>query len=150
MKKLKNILPFWQEIIFMIVFTIMLVGQILFIFESIEILLFAALFLAIIICLIGQFYWKNRILSSILGIILGIFSFWMTLAALSELHEIPVREISERNGMLFGVFLFLSLFIITITMPFKYYFGRFSRGNQNNFTFTKEAGDIELDSFINQ
>ena len=125
MRNLKNILPFWSEIIFVIVFATLLVGQILFGSLNSTNLIFMGILLVMSSCLIGQFFWKNKILSSILAFILGIASLWMILAVLSDIGKISSENTSASTGLAFGGFFFLCLLITAIAMPFKYYYGRF-------------------------
>jgi hypothetical protein len=118
-KSLKLVLKFWQEIIFIIGLGILVGGITMNIANSFQYtinIVFYCLFVLLLICLIGQFYWKNRTLSLCLSGILGIGSFYMFLAVMSDL----VKMTNIDWGLVFGLFLFLGLVGTAVTMPIKY------------------------------
>ena len=121
-KLLKSALYFWQEIIFVIVLGVLVVGITMNISISFQYkinIVFYSLFVLLLICLIGQFYWKNLVLSLWFAVIFGLGSAYMILAALSDL----VKMANTDEGYLYTVFcLFLSmgLTVVAISMPFKY------------------------------
>ena len=119
---LKSALYFWQEIIFIIALGVLIIGITINISISFQYkmnIVFYCLFVLLLICLIGQFYWKKKVLSLWLAVILGLGSAYMILAALSDL----VKMANTDEGYLYTVFcLFFSagLTAIAILMPFKY------------------------------
>lgn len=118
-KLLKTVLKFWQEIIFIVGLGILVGGITMNInnsFQDTFNIVFYSLFVSLLICLIGQFYWKSWILALCLSTILGIGSFYMFMAVVSDL----VKMTSIDYGLLFGFFLFLGLVGTAITMPIKY------------------------------
>ena len=124
--KLKSILKFWQEIVFIIATGIYFFGMTMNIpavFHQGINIIFYALFGLLIICLIGQFYWKNLYVGICLAIVLGLGSGYMFLAVLSDLAKIS--KIEEDNtsaivGLNFGLLLFIGLTVAAISMPVKY------------------------------
>jgi len=121
-KSLKSALKFWQEIIFIIGLGILVGGITMNISNSFQQtinIIFYCLFVFLLICLVGQLYWKNWILALCLSAILGIGSLYMFLAAVSDL----VKMTNTDEGFLytvFALFLFLGLVGTAITMPIKY------------------------------
>ena len=122
--KLKSALKFWQEIIFIIAIGILFFGMTINIsaaFHQVINIVFYCMLLLMLICLIGQFYWKNLILGFFLAIVLGLASGYMILAVLSDLAKISKIEenTSAIVGLTFGLIL-LGLTITAILMPIKY------------------------------
>jgi uncharacterized membrane protein len=118
-KSLKSVLKFWQEIVFIIGLGILVGGitmNISYSFQYTINIVFYSLFVLLLICLIGQLYWKNWTLALCLSAILGIGSFYMFMAVVSDL----VKMTNLDPGLIFGLFLFLGLVGIAITMPIKY------------------------------
>jgi len=121
-KLLNSALKLWQETIFIIALGILVGGITMNISISFQYkinIVFYCLFVLLLICLIGQFYWKNLALALWLSVILGLGSAYMILAALSDL----VKMTNTDEGYLYTIFaLFLSmgLTVIAISMPFKY------------------------------
>ena len=122
MKLLKSVLKFWQEIVFIIALGILVGGITMNISISFQYginIVFYCLFVLLIVCLIGQYYWKNLALALWLAVILGLGSAWMVLAALSDLVKMTNAD-KGYFGLMFGLFLFIGLTITAISMPFKY------------------------------
>ena len=122
MKLLKSALKFWQEIIFIILLGILVSNipmNLSTVFQDKINILFYCLFLLLITCLIGQFYWKSLALSFLLAFLLGLGSAWMALAALSDLSKMT-GAYKGYYGLMFGMFVFIGLTIIAFTMPLKY------------------------------
>ena len=121
-KSLKSALKFWQEIIFLIVLGFLIVGitmNISVAFKHIVNIVFYGIFVLLLICLIGQLYWKSSNLAICLAVIFGLGSMYMILAALSDL----VKMTNTDDGYIFTIFaLFLSMgmTVIAISMPIKY------------------------------
>ena len=121
-KFLKSVLKFWQEVIFIIGFGILVGGITMNISISFQDKInigFYCWFVMLLISLIGQFYWKNFALSLWLAVQLGLGSAYMILAALSDLAKMTYTD----EGYLYTVlvmFLFMGLTVTAISMPFKY------------------------------
>ena len=122
MKLLKSALKFWQEIIFIIGLGI-LVGNITtyisISFQDKINIVFYCLFVLLIACLIGQFYWKSLALSLWLAFLLGLGSAWMVLAALSDLGKMTGAD-KGYYGLIFAMFFFMGLTVTAFSMPLKY------------------------------
>ena len=122
MKSLQSTLKFWQEIVFIIGLGILVFGMTMnaaVSFQQVFNIVFYCIFVSLLICLIGQFFWKNFVLALWLAVQLGFGSVWMILAALSDLAKMTPAD----DGYLytvFGLFLFMGLTATAITMPFKY------------------------------
>ena len=121
-KSLKPALKFWQEIVFIIALGILVGGITMNISISFQYkmnIVFYCLFVFLLICLIGQFYWKNLALALWLSVILGLGSVYMMMAAVSDL----VKMTNTDEGFLYTIcalFLSIGLTVIAISMPFKY------------------------------
>jgi len=119
---LKSVLRFWQEIIFLVAVGILVFGIAMnasVAFQQVFNIIFFCIFVLLLVCLFGQFYWKSIVLSVWLAVQLGFGSAYMILAALSDLAKMTPSE----NGYIYTVFaLFLSmgLTVVAISMPFKY------------------------------
>jgi len=122
MKSLKSALKFWQEIIFIIALGILVVGITMNISISFQYkinIVFYCIFVLLLICLIGQLYWKNVVLALWLAVILGLGSAYMILAALSDLAKMTKTD----EGFVYTVFALLLSLGMTVTafsMPVKY------------------------------
>ena len=117
-KLLKSMLKFWQEIAFIISLGILLIdmsARFSVVFQQLFSIICFCSFLVLLICLIGQFFWKNVALSCVLSIILGLSSFVFIFMCLSFLYTSP-KIITGVAMLVFGVF----LVIAAITMPIKY------------------------------
>ena len=122
MKLLKPILKFWQEIVFLIVLGILLVGitmNISVAFKQVVNIVFYSIFVLLLIGLIGQFYWKNSNLAFCLAVIFGLGSTYTILAALSDLSKMANAD-EGYTYTVFCLFLSMGLTAIAISMPFKY------------------------------
>lgn len=120
---LKSLLKFWQEIVFIIGLGILIGGITMNISNSFQHtinIIFYSLFVLLLFCLIGQFYWKNRILSVWLAIVLGLGSIYMILAAFSDLVKMTTSDEGYLNTV-FAMLLFMGLTVVAFSMPFKYY-----------------------------
>ena len=87
--KLWKILPFWQEMVLIIVSGIVLSDIIINIpasFRHTTNIIYFCIFLSILLCLVGQFYWKNLILGMISSVPLTLVIV-MIFAALSDLYK---------------------------------------------------------------
>ncbi len=122
-KLLKRILPFWQEAAFIIGLGIVLAGiagNIRVSFQHPVNIVFFCLVVILFASLVGQFFWKSKAISIALAIILGLGSFYMILAALSDLAK-PDLDGMTPGGLMFGLGMFVCFCIAALTMPFKYW-----------------------------
>ena len=117
-KSLKSVLKYWQEIVFVISIGFILVPQIilnmpmLFRFKF----FYGALFL-LLICLIGQLFWKNVILGRCLAIIFTLACGYMSLGYLIDKEGHDIQIIHET---ILVFFLFAGLTATAILMFRKY------------------------------
>jgi hypothetical protein len=124
--KLKSTLKFWQEIVFIISIGILVCGITInnsASFQHIINIVFYCIFVSLLVCLVGQFYWKSLVLGILLSIVLGLGSIYMIFAVLSDLAKISNVEVGgfqTKVGLIFGLFLFIGLTVTAITMPVKY------------------------------
>jgi hypothetical protein len=122
MKALKSTLKFWQEIVFVIALGILIFGitmNISVAFKQGVNIVFYCIFVFLLICLIGQFFWKSVTLSLWLAVILGFGSAYMILAALSDLAKMTPAE-EGFTYTVFALFLSMGMTVVAISMPFKY------------------------------
>lgn len=121
-RNLKKVFFFWQEICFIVVISIMMIdmlanGRIA--LQDTFTIVFFSLFALFLICLIGQFFWKNTRVAIVLAVLFALASLWMLLAVASEMAEMG-RAGMPPGSMWFGIVLFLGLFGASVTMPVKY------------------------------
>ncbi|MDR1258030.1 MAG: hypothetical protein LBK65_01935 [Tannerellaceae bacterium] len=120
--QIKSVLKYWQEIIFIIAIGIMvfrITMNITIAFQQVINIIFYCIFIMLIMCLIGQFYWKSQALGLQLAFMLGFGSIWMFLAVLSDL--VKINTIDGNLDMIFYLFLSIGLIITAISMPLKYF-----------------------------
>jgi len=120
-QSLKSVLKFWQEIVFVvpIVFglTALVKAVILgYTMDGADIFL-VCWFVPLLICLIGQFFWKSEGLAICLSVLLGISSFVVILMALygistTSIKLIMIQSITMLIWGIIGIF-------AAITMPKK-------------------------------
>ena len=94
-KSLKSVLKVWQEIVFIIAVGILVVWSLINVFaKDIYFHIYIVCFL-LLICLIGQLFWKNSILGMALSIVFGFSSFYMVFGWLvdKETNEVPLMKI---------------------------------------------------------
>ena len=125
MKKLNlnSIRPFWQEIIFIIIFGFLLSGMVLnasVSFQYTKNIVFFCIFLFMFICLIGQFYLKSFALGLWLSVLLVISFLLMFFVFFAILIKLPEGNTKDYIILISGLFLFFGLMITAFTMPFKY------------------------------
>ena len=121
-QSLKSVLRFWQEIIFLVVVGYLVVGITMnsaVAFKQAINIAFYGFFVLLLICLIGQFYWKSLPLALWLAVILGFGSMWMIMAALSGLAKMNNSEAGFINTII-ALLLFVGMTVVAISMPFKY------------------------------
>jgi len=73
-------------------------------------------FLPLLVCLVGQFFWKNEVLAVSLSILLGISSVIVILMALWGISNSPSYRMECIAMLVIGVVLVIAV----ITMPRKY------------------------------
>jgi hypothetical protein len=121
MKSLKSVLKFWQEIVFVVSIGLLLIEVTKWVIQSQtmdgwDIFLICSL-LPVFICLIGQFFWKNKTLAICLSVLLGLSSVIAIFMALYGIFNSPSYR-TESIAMLFiGVLLLFSA--ITMTKKFN-------------------------------
>ena len=107
----------WQEIVFIIS-----IGLILFEITKFNLtqnsidnwdLTLLSLISPIFVCLIGQFYWKNRTLSTTLSVLLSIGSFIVVLMALYYTGTTNSKLAQAMLMLIFGVFLLFTAITMT-------------------------------------
>jgi len=123
MKKLKSLLKFWQEIVFIVVLgrsVLLITIDISEAFQHFFNIVFFCIFILMLICILGQFFWKNPTLALWLALLLGAGSIWMTIASLSNLLRMSTED-DNYLYTIFASFLFMGLIAVAISMPFKYF-----------------------------
>jgi len=94
-KSLKSVLKVWQEIVFIIAVGILVVWSLINVFAKDIYFHIYIVFFLLLICLIGQLFWKNSILGMALSIVFGFSSFYMVFGWLvdKETNEVPLMKI---------------------------------------------------------
>ncbi len=125
LKLRKKVWAFFPEIFYSIFFIVIIIDSFYSLFnQGYETTTF--LFLQIIlpflllICMIGQLYWKNKALSVFFAIIFSLVSCYMYLALISEVYEFPQDSPEALKMFLTGSFIIIPFGIIAIRMPYKY------------------------------
>ena len=119
---LKTVLKFWQEIVFIIAIGIIVFGITMNMkvsFQHVGNIIFYCIFVLLLVCLVGQFFWKNFALSLWLAVILGLGSMYMIIAILYDYKNGDYH--GTILGLMFGFFLAIGLTITAILMPVKYF-----------------------------
>ncbi|KAA3632547.1 MAG: hypothetical protein DWQ02_14600 [Bacteroidetes bacterium] len=76
--------------------------------------------IGLLVVLILQLFFKNRIIGIVIPGILIMASFYMLLAMMSELNEFPVFNADARKLLLVGLSFFLSTILVSGVMIYKY------------------------------
>ena len=124
---LKTVLKFWQEIVFIIAIGIIVFGITMNMkvsFQHVGNIIFYCIFVLLLACLVGQFFWKSFALSLWLAVILGLGSMFMFMAIWSDYTKIANKDGDYHDaivGLTFGFFLAIGLTITAILMPVKYF-----------------------------
>ena len=120
MKSLKSALKFWQEIVLVVPIGLLLIEVSKWLIRSQTLdgwdILLIIWFLPLFICLIGQFYWKNKTLAVTLSVLLGISSVIVILMASWGISNSPSYRMESIAMLVIGV---VSV-IAVITLPRKY------------------------------
>jgi len=117
MKSLQSALKFWQEIFFIIGLGFLVFGMTMnaaVAFKQGINIVFYCIFILLIMCLIGQFFWKNFVLALWLAVIFGLSSLYMIFGWFVELVKM-----TDTWGVV-SLFFFIGLTVAAITMPVKY------------------------------
>jgi len=80
--------------------------------------------LGCLLILLTLIIWKNKYFALILSFILGVGSFYMLLAVLSEYSEFPAGDRDGLQLLAVGMSLFTSLLVVAFFLPKKYIFNR--------------------------
>ncbi|MDR1525245.1 MAG: hypothetical protein LBS79_08360 [Tannerella sp.] len=64
---------------------------------------------------------RSRVLAVVLSVITGLGSVYMLLAVLSEFHEFPDGDPTGMQFLVTGGLIFISLGIMAVLMPWKYF-----------------------------
>ena len=116
-KALQSALKFWQEIVFIIGLGVLVFGMTMnaaVAFKQGINIVFYCIFISLIICLIGQFFWKNFVFALWLAVMFGLSSLYMTFGWFVELFKM-----TDTWGVV-SLFFFIGLTVAAITMPVKY------------------------------
>jgi len=70
--------------------------------------------------IIGQFFWKNLIVSLVYSVLFGFGSIFMVMAVLSEYYEFPAGDPDGILLLTVGLILFGGLALLSFIMPWKY------------------------------
>jgi len=123
LSKLKSILPFWQEIVFLIPLGLLLIDMTMnfskVINSSLSIFCLC-LFLVLFVCLIGQLFWKNAVLGIYIAFILSICSIVMLLLFLAFLVKVTREDLNSIFVIVFGLTLFLGFLVTSVSMIVKH------------------------------
>ena len=119
-KSLKSVLKFWQEIVFVVSIGLLFIEITTWTMRSQTMdgadIFLVFLFVPLLICLIGQFFWKNKVLAVALSALLGLSSVIVIFMALYGISNSP----SYRAESIAMLFLGLVSIIAAITMSRKY------------------------------
>jgi len=117
-QSLKSALKVWQEIVFLIVFGWLLIYDALnasVIFQYTGGIVLSCIFLALFICLLVQFFWKNKNFGLSLSTILGAGSVFMLLGWL-----IDFKDLQSLHLIALSFCLFSGLTVTAVSMFRKY------------------------------
>ena len=120
MKSLKSILKYWQEIVLVVPIGLLLIEITNRVIRSQTMdgadIFMVIWFLPLLVCLVGQFFWKNEALAVTLSVLLGLSSVIVILMALWGINNSP----SYRTESIIMLVIGLVGVIAVITMPRKY------------------------------
>ena len=127
-KSLKSVLKFWQEIVFIVPIgfglTALAKEVILgYTMDGCDIFL-VCFFAPLLICLIGQFFWKSEALAICLSVLLGASSFVVILMALYGIGttSIKIIMIQSITMLIWGIIMLVAA--ITMTVPINKFIAR--------------------------
>lgn len=114
-QRLKNVLSFFPEAILLSMTLFMLIAD----------LLKSSSVNYIVLVLIGlisrMIFLKNKYIAILISSLIALGSAYMLLAVLSEYYEFPAGDTEGIKMLLFGFLLFVSVIILAVVMPFKYF-----------------------------
>jgi len=120
MKSLKSSLKFWQEIVLAVPIGLLLIEITSRVIRSQTMdgadIFMVIWFLPLLVCLVGQFFWKNEALAVTLSALLGLSAFIVILMGLWGINNSP----SYRTESIMTFVIGLVGVIAVITMPRKY------------------------------
>jgi len=120
MKSLKSTLKYWQEIVLVVPIGLLLIEITNRVIRSQTMdgadIFMVIWFLPLLVCLVGQFFWKNEALAVTLSVLLGLSSVIVILMALWGINNSP----SYRTESIIMLVIGLVGVIAVITMPRKY------------------------------
>ncbi|WP_108821427.1 hypothetical protein [Dysgonomonas sp. Marseille-P4361] len=114
-QRLKNVLSFLPEAILLSMTLFMLIADLL---KSSSV---NYIVLALIGLISGMIFLKNKYIAILISSVIALGSAYMLLAVLSEYYEFPVGDTEGIKMLLFGSLLFVSVIILAVVMPFKYF-----------------------------
>ena len=120
MKSLKSTLKYWQEIVLVVPIGLLLIEITNRVIRSQTMdgadIFMVIWFLPLLVCLVGQFFWKNEALAVTLSVLLGLSSVIVILMALWGINNSP----SYRTESIIMLVIGLVGVIAVITMRRKY------------------------------
>ncbi|MDR2679491.1 MAG: hypothetical protein LBC47_01620 [Tannerella sp.] len=75
----------------------------------------------VIVVILALLIRRSRVLAVALSVVVGLGSFYMLLAVLSEYHEFPAGDPSGVQLLLTGSLICVSFGIMSVIMPWKYF-----------------------------
>jgi len=119
-KSLKSALKFWQEIVLAVPIVFFLIGLTHWIMRSQTIdgwdIFMIIWLLPLLVCLVGQFFWKNDAVALTLSVLLGLTSVVVILMALWGISNSPSYRTESIAMLVVGIVAVIAV----ITMPRKY------------------------------
>lgn len=114
-QRLKNVLSFLPEAILLSMTSFMLIADLL---KSSSV---NYIVLVLIGLILGMIFLKNKYIAILISSVIALGSAYMLLAVLSEYYEFPAGDTEGIKMLLFGFLLFVSVIILAVVMPFKYF-----------------------------
>jgi hypothetical protein len=111
--KLKTILSYLPEASFLVVALFWFIDNLL----ASHVNFFMVVIMALVAILL---IWRIKALAVSLSVCLGIGSFYMLLAVVSEFQEFPIGDPNGLKLLVIGLLIFIALMAMSFTMPLKY------------------------------
>ena len=119
-QSLKSVLRFWQEIVFVVPIVLLLIEITKWVMRSQTMdgwdIFLVCFMLPLLICIIGQCFWKNQTLAIILSVLLGLSCVTVNFMALYSIFNSPSYRTESIAMLIIGVVLVIAAF----KMPAKY------------------------------
>ena len=119
-KSVKIVLKFWQEIVFVVPIGVLLIEITKYVMRSQTMdgadIFMVIWFLPLLVCLVGQFFWKSEALAVTLSVLLGLSSVVVIFMALYGIFNSP----SYRTGCIIMFIIGVVSVIAAFTMSRKY------------------------------